>query len=129
MAAQRPGLTQALGVHVSDPLLARLESAFKDTSDVYVSPGMDAPEYFAALEADIRSHVCAPFLLSAMVMPPGFPDSQVGGFVSGQCVAHNVDHWLVYQPDQDTIYCFWGSDPANLGAHGVLGSPLSCWSA
>ena len=116
-------------MHVSDPLLARLESAFTDTSDVYVASGLDAPEYFAALEADIRSHVCTPFPLSATVMPPGFPDFQVGEIVSGHCVAHNAGYWLVYQTDRDAFYCFWGLDPADLGAPGVFGSPLYCWSA
>jgi hypothetical protein len=35
----------------------------------------------------------------------------------------------VYQPESDCFYCFWGTDLAALGAHGVFGSPLYCWSA
>jgi hypothetical protein len=35
----------------------------------------------------------------------------------------------VYQRAQDRFYCFWGESPSNLGAHGVSGSPLYCWSA
>lgn len=62
-------------------------------------------------------------------MPPGFPRTAVGSSISGQCVAHNAGYWLVYQPEQDRFYCFWGTDRNNLGAHGVFGSPLYCWSA
>lgn len=114
---------------MSDSLLAKLELALADTTGVYVNPGVDAASYCAELASDIRKHICSPFPLSATVMPPGFPDAEVGRFVSGQCIAHNAGYWLVYQPEQDRFCCFWGSNQSNLGAHGVFGSPLYCWSA
>ena len=130
MAAKRPGLTQALGVLVSDSPLTKLEAALTDTSDVFVNAGIDAQTYLSGLASDIRAHTCAPFPLAATVMPPGFPDAAVGTTISGQCIAYKSSgYWLVYQPHQDRFYCFWGTDRANLGAHGVFGSPLYCWSA
>lgn len=114
---------------MSDPLLAKLESALADTTGVYVNSGVNAESYYASLASDIRAHICSPFPLSATVMPPGFPDAAVGSVISGQCVAHNAGYWLVYQPEQDRFCCFWGSSRSTLGAHGVFGSPLYCWSA
>ena len=115
---------------VSNSLLTKLEAALADTSGVYVNTGVDAQAYLSGLAADIRAHVCTPFPLTATVMPPGFPDVDVGTAISGQCVAHNSSgYWLVYRPEQDQFYCFWGTDRGNLGAHGVFGSPLYCWSA
>ena len=110
-------------------LQTKLEEALADTSDVYVATGVDPEAYIADLATDIRAHSCAPFPLTATVMAPGFPDREVGSAISGQCLAHRAGYWLVYQPDQDQFYCFWGTDRANLGAHGVVGSPLYCWSA
>ena len=114
---------------MSDSLLEKLEAALADTSGVYVNDGIDAQSYFSGLVSNIRAHICTPFPLSATVMPPGFPSVSVGSNISGQCVAHNSGYWLVYQPEQDQFYCFWGTDQSNLGAHGVFGSPLYCWSA
>ena len=115
---------------MSDPLLTKLEFALADTSGVYINAGVDAQTYLSGLAEDIRAHICAPFALSATVMPPGFPDSAIGSTISGQCLAHSSSgHWLVYQPEQEQFYCFWGTDRSNLGAHGVFGSPLYCWSA
>ena len=115
---------------VRDSPLTKLEAALTYTCGVYVNTGVDAQAYFSGLAADIRAHACSPFPLAATVMPPGFPDAAVGTSISGQCVAHNSSgHWLVYQPDKDQFYCFWGTDRGNLGAHGVFGSPLYCWSA
>ena len=110
-------------------VLDKLEAALSDTSDVYVNAGVDEKTYFAELADDIRRHCSEPFEISAVVMPPGFPDAAVGNVVSGQCVAHNAGYWLVYQPEQDRFCCFWGTDSKHLGAHGVFGSPLYCWSA
>jgi hypothetical protein len=109
--------------------LKKLEAALSDTGGVYVNSGVDPAEYFERLAASIRKHQCDPFLVSAVVQEPGFPDAAVGSNISGQCVAHSSGYWLVYQPQQDRFYCFWGQDPSNLGAHGVIGSPLYCWSA
>jgi|SRR5262245_494353 len=111
------------------PLLTKLEAALRDTSDVYVAADVTPEKYFQALEADLRSRLCTPFMVTAEVMPPGFPDHHLGERLSGYCVAHTNGHWLVYAPDEDRFYCFWGADQHRLGAHGVFGSPLYCWSA
>ena len=113
---------------MSDPL-AKLEIALADTSGVYVNSGVNAESYYSGLALSIREHMCSPFPLTATVMPSGFPDASEGSVISGQCVAHNAGYWLVYQPEQDRFCCFWGRDQSNLGAHGVFGSPLYCWSA
>ena len=112
-----------------DPLLVILENALADTAGVYVSSSVDKERYFLDLAFDIRSHTCTPFPLSATVMAPGFPDAVEGSMISGQCVAYRAGYWLVYQPQQDRFLCFWGTDQNALGAHGVFGSPLYCWSA
>ena len=112
-----------------DPAIEKLERALSDPADVYFGPGVDADAYLAGLAADIRAHICVPFQLSATVMPPGFPSMNVGDVISGQCVAHRNGYWLVYHPEHDCFYCFWGTARSNLGAHGVFGQPLYCWSA
>ena len=126
---KRRGLTQALGVHVSNPLSAKLENALTDASGVYIGAGVDPQSFLAGLASNIREHSCAPFPISATVMSPGVPGATIGSTISGECVAHNSGYWLVYQPEQDLFYCFWGTEQSNLGAHGVFGSPLYCWSA
>jgi hypothetical protein len=114
---------------VTHSALNKLEQGLADTSGVYVNPGVDAQSYFSDLASDIREHECEPFALSATVMSPGFPDAEVGSVVSGLCVAHRAGYWLVYQPEEERFCCFWGADQGNLGARGVFGSPLYCWSA
>ena len=109
--------------------LEKLEAAFSDTRGVYVNHGVDEKTYFADLVSDIRSHISVPFEINAQVTPPGFPDREIGSMVSGICVAHSAGYWLVYQPEQDTFYCFWGTNPAELQAPGIFGSALYCWSA
>jgi hypothetical protein len=109
--------------------LEKLESALVDTDGVYVGAQQNAEEYLAALRSDIRAHVCEPFRVSAIVMTPGFPDVPTGGVLTGQCVAFREDYWLVYESEKDRFFCFWGTDKNDLGAHGVYGSPLYCWSA
>ena len=111
------------------PAIEKLELALSDPAGVYIAPGVKPATYLAELASDIRAHSCAPFELSATVMAPGFPDAQIGSLVSGQCVAHRAGYWLVYQPGQDRFCCFWGESQSNLGAHGVFGQPLYCWSA
>jgi hypothetical protein len=92
----------------------------------YVPPNTDATN----VEADIRAHLCEPFTVSAQVMPPGFPFASVGSVLSGMCIAHSPSgNWLVYQPDERRFLCFWGKTDGNLGAHGVYGNSLYCWSA
>lgn len=115
---------------VNDSLLEKLEASLAGTSGVYANTDVDPQAYFSDLAADIRSHACTCLPLTATVMPPGFLDAAVGSAISGQCVEQNSSgHWLVYRPEQDQFYCFWGADRGNLSAHGVFGSPLYCWSA
>jgi hypothetical protein len=109
--------------------LERLEAALSDTSNVYVGAEVDEASYFSGLAEDIRRHMCEPFQASAEVMPPGFPGIPLGSTITGLCVARRDGYWLVYQPESDCFYCFWGTDLGALGAHGVFGSPLYCWSA
>jgi hypothetical protein len=107
----------------------KLKLALSDASGVYVGDGVDRDSYIQGLMEDIRRHQCDPFRLSAIAMSPGFPDIEEGDVITGWCVACKSGYWLVYQPEQDRFYCFWGTDSGNLGAHGVYGSPLYCWSA
>ena len=114
---------------MNHPAILRLEQALSDSTGVYIGRDVDAEAYLADLASDIWAHICKPFEASATVMPPGFPDAALGAVVSGQCVAHKAGYWLVYQPDLDRFCCFWGESRGNLGAHGVFGQPLYCWSA
>jgi hypothetical protein len=115
---------------VQNKLFAKLEASLSETSDVYVNAGVDAAAYFKELANGIRAHMCEPFEVSATVQPPGFPDAAVGSTITGLCLAHrDSGYWLVYQPAQDRFCCFWGASASHLGAHGVYGSPLYCWSA
>jgi hypothetical protein len=108
---------------------ARFEAAIGSSDDVFIGDAVDRSVRLAELADDIRSHTCEPFLVEAEVMAPGFPFAKVGEHLSGYCIAFANGYWLVYQPNADRFLCFWGESPAALGAHGVLGSPLSCWSA
>lgn len=114
---------------MNHPVLAKLEASLSDTSDVYIGQGVDAESYIAGLINDIRAHICEPFPVTATVTEPGFPDATPGSTLTGLCVARHAGYWLVYSIEQDRFYCFWGEDLNSLGAHGVFGSPLSCWSA
>jgi hypothetical protein len=115
---------------LSDQAIAeRLEAALAETTDVYVSAGVEPEAYFERLRNDILKHQCVPYAVSAQVMAPGFPGLNIGETLRGFCLAKNRGYWLVYSPERDTFFCFWGSSEQNLGAHGVSGSPLHCWSS
>lgn len=115
---------------MTDSLRSKLENYLLDTTGVYVNDGVDAREYFESLKSEILASCCTPFTLKATVMSPGFPNAPIGSTITGQCVAYKLTgHWLVYQPEHDVFYCFWGKDKNNLGAHGVFGGALYCWSA
>lgn len=116
-------------IMVSFDPLERFNAQMSDTSDVYVGAGWDAESYLAGLEIGLRDAVCLPFAVSAIVDEPGFPDTNVGDKIAGQCVAHADGYWLIYQPEKDRFLCFWGTDVENLGAPGIFGSPLGCWSS
>jgi hypothetical protein len=114
---------------VIHPAVTELKRSLADRSDVYVPPGVDEERYFAELAADIEEHLCEPFEATATVIPPGFPGIEVGSVLSGVCVARGRGYWLVYAPERECFFCFWGTDTNSLGAHGVSGSALYCWSA
>jgi hypothetical protein len=112
----------------SDPL-ARLDAQMSDVTDVYVGAGSNAESYIAGLERALREAVCTPFPVTAKVDEPGFPEANIGDQITGQCVAHSEGNWLIYQSEEDRFLCFWGADVDNLGAPGIFGSPLGCWSS
>jgi len=111
--------------------LAVLNSALAEGhGDVYINAGVDEPQYIAGLEASLRARLCEPYAVSAEVMAPGFPFAKLGQTISGTCLAeHPKGYWLVYQEEEKRFYCFWGRMKNDLGAFGVYGSPLYCWSA
>ena len=106
-----------------------LEASLAKTDDVYINSDMDAPSYLAGLAEDIRAHLCQPFMVTARVTDPGFPWLGIGESISGICIAHNSGNWLFYQPPENRFLCFWGPNKDQLGAPGIFGSPLYCWSA
>lgn len=106
--------------------LALVEAAIqKEGSHIYVPPSTSASD----AEASLREHICEPFGVQAIVMPPGFPFAEEGATLSGTCLAHGNGYWLVYQAEEERFLCFWGQSASKLGAHGVYGNPLYCWSA
>ena len=111
-----------------DPL-ERLNAQMHDVSDVYIGEGWDAKNYLTGLASGLRESICVPFTVTATVEEPGFPDAKVGDKISGQCVAQSDGYWLIYQPENDRFLCFWGRDAEHLGAPGIFGSPLGCWSS
>jgi hypothetical protein len=106
-----------------------LQAALNESDDVFIPSGTDPKTYVAALVESIRKHACVPMLLSAQVTAAGFPDLPVGSRISGLCVAHSDGYWLIYEESRDRFLCFWGTEPSQLGAPGIYGSPAYCWSA
>jgi hypothetical protein len=106
-----------------------LKSRLTDGSGVYHHAGVDRHEQLRAIAESIERNLCEPFPIKATVVESGFKDTSVGSQLSGLCVACKSGYWLVYDSSADSFYCFWGVDVNNLGAHGVFGMPLYCWSA
>lgn len=109
--------------------LARFEEAIRETDDVFVSRHQNREEYLVGLETGLRDSLCHPFELSAKVTEPGLEGLKEGSLVSGMCIAASNGYWLVYSPDRDTFLIFWGMQKDMLGAPGIEGSPLACWSS
>ena len=109
--------------------LDRLMESLHDTSGVYVNAGVDEASHFQSLRESLLSGLCEPNLVHAIVMPPGLPGRAIGDAIEGMCLARREGYWLVYREQEDKFYCFWGASADKLGAHGVFGSPLYCWSA
>ena len=109
------------------PYWPKLEAALSDTSGIIVPQGEDEGAYFERLRSSIREHATGAEMVSATVMAPGFAHRELGSRISGWLLARSEGYWLVYEPDEDQYYCFWGADADSLGAHGVCGNPLYCW--
>jgi hypothetical protein len=116
-------------MRTDNPYWLRLEADLADTSGIIVPRGEVEAVYFEKLRASVRAHATAPDLVSATVVEPGFKHRPLGSTVRGYLLAKTEGYWLVFEPDEGEYYCFWGTDPANLGAFGVCGNPLYCWSA
>lgn len=114
-------------MHNANPYWAKLEMALSDTSGIIVPKGEDETVYFERLRLSIREHATAADWVSAIVVEPGFRHREIGSTISGHLLAKSEGYWLIYESDEDEYYCFWGSDPKSLGAHGVCGNPLYCW--
>jgi hypothetical protein len=113
-----------------NPYWEKLELAMRGEPPVIVPKGLDGEAYFESLRSSIRENATGAIWVTATVMEPGFPDKALGSTISGYLLAKNsgdVGYWLVYEPDEDEYYCFWGSDENNLGAYGVSGNPIYCW--
>ncbi len=106
-----------------------LDRHLRISDDVYVGSEEDPDEYLKDLTREIASNRRAPFPLKAVVMAPGLPGFELGSTISGLCLAELAGKWLVYRPENDQFYAFWGTNIEALGAHGIFGSPLYCWSA
>ncbi|QNR98810.1 hypothetical protein ICJ04_08000 [Stenotrophomonas sp. 169] len=106
-----------------------LDRHLRLSEDVYVGAEVDPDAYLKDLSREIVSNRRDPFPLTAIVMAPGLPGFELGSAISGLCIAELDGKWLVYRPENDQFYAFWGIDKEMLGAHGVWGSPLYCWSA
>lgn len=114
-------------MHMQNTYWEKLEADLADTSGVIVPKGKDEEEYFEELRSSIREHAAAPDLVSATVKEPGFKHRALGSIISGYLLAKSGGYWLVFEPDESEYYCFWGTDPNELGAYGVFGNPLYCW--
>lgn len=119
-----------MNIRQLNPYWEKLEIAMKGDPPVIVPKGRDEQEYFEGLRASIRECATPAVQVTATVMEPGFESKELGTTITGYLLAKNlgqIGYWLVYQPDEDEYYCFWGSDESKLGAYGVAGNPIYCW--
>jgi hypothetical protein len=119
-----------MGNYVLNPYWEKLELAMQANPPVIVPKGRSKQEYFESLRIQIRECATPSVLVTATVMEPGFPNKELGSTITGYLLAKSIEsvgYWLVYQPDEDEYYCFWGPDEHNLGAYGVCGNPIYCW--
>lgn len=112
-----------------DIALRRFEEEISSTDDVFVSKHQNTSAYLTDLETGLRASMCAPFKISARVTEAGFEGVDLGDTISGTCIAEANGYWLVYQPEWDSFVVFWGTQKDHLGAPGIEGSPLACWSS
>lgn len=100
-----------------------------EPTTAYVNRGVDEDIYIEGLRQSVREAMCEPYPLEATVLEPAFPFAAIGDTLKGYCVAKRSGYWLVRDPLRRTYYAFWGTVEDRLGAHGVFGDPLYCWSA
>lgn len=112
-----------------NPYWTQLEIDLADTSGIIVPKGEDEAAYFDEIRSDIKMHATTADLVAATVVEPGFKNRDIGSKISGYLLARNDGYWLIYVPEENEYYCFWGTASDNLGAHGVYGNPLYCWWA
>lgn len=108
-------------------LRQRLESALADTSGIIVPKGRREEEYFEGLRQSIKNSLAEPEWVTATVEEPGFAHRNLGDKVTGILLAASEGYWLVFEPNEEQYYCFWGKSKEDLGAFGVCGNPLYCW--
>lgn len=113
----------------SNYAIQRFEEQIGRSHDVFISKQESRDEYLHRLEEGLRDSLCEPFELSAQVTQLGIDGFVVGDRISGTCVAESNGYWLVYSHRHDSFVIFWGTEKENLGAPGIEGSPLACWSA
>ena len=106
-----------------------LEESFSDTKTVFTGHETDPEKYIEDAVKSIRECKCEPFIVKAKVLEPGFEGKTLSDTIQGYCVAKSKGYWLVYEPEEKTFYCFWGTSVETLGAHGVIGGALECWLA
>ncbi|WP_405119695.1 hypothetical protein [Pseudomonas leptonychotis] len=111
----------------ANPYWAKLEVDLADTSGIIVPKGQDETEYFEYLRSTIREHATEADWISAVVVEPGFRHREIGSTISGYLLAKTKGYWLIFEPEENEYYCFWGETADNLGAYGVSGNPLYCW--
>lgn len=114
-------------MHIDNPFWPQLEIDLADTSGIIVPKGRVEAEYFEELRASVRKYAAAVEWVSAKVEEPGFSNKELGSTVAGHLLATTRGYWLIYEPNERTYYCFWGTDRSQLGAYGVCGNPLYCW--
>ena len=113
----------------SNYAIQRFEELIGNSQDVFVSKHENRDQYLQRLEKGLRDSLCEPFELSAQVSELGIDGFDIGDRITGTCVAKSNGYWLVYSHRHDSFVIFWGTQKEKLGAPGIEGSPLACWSA
>ena len=110
-------------------LLQKLNHDLEDGSEVYIHSSENEAERLAEIRQHLLGSICEPFEMTAEVMAPGFPDLAIGSRIKAICLAHSGGYWLGWDEVGKRYVCFWGDHPSSLGAPGVFGSAMYCWTA
>lgn len=98
-----------------------------DTSGILVPAGRAPGEYFDSIRDGIRFAACPPLRVTVPVVGEDFPEHLRGTTITAWVLAGADGYWLAWRPESDEFYCFWGTEPAQLGAHRVAAPPLAAW--